>query len=252
MADKKVNLNPQELEFIAKQENTYSSFIKCVEQLSQFKQDDVLIAFYPPNPYFGQKSSAPEQLKNSYGAAKKFKIVHVDKNNVPYIKELNKNGIPSGNLIYPITQNRGYNLEHEFTLTYIFQVDPELIDATLFDDMDGYNPTEINKHKADSFKEIAKYNKTIKVNTRDDKVLMLFIDSLVLGSKIWKSNTNAWTVTAILPKPLDARGRTDWHKPFITVVDHRNRILNLSCYDFKYKAIYSGQPRTFRELHDPK
>lgn len=250
MADK-LNLNTQELEFISKQERVYGSFLKCIEELSKFKMDDVLIAFYPPNPYFGQKATR-EQLTNSYGAPKKYKIVHVDKNGVPYMKELNKNGIPAGNLIYPISQNRNYGQTQEYSLDYLFEVDPELIDAHLFDDMDGYNPTEVNKQKADSFKEIAKHNKELKIRTEDNVKLMEFIDSLVVGSKIWKSNTNAWTVTAIAPKPLDVRGKTNWNAPFITVVDHRNRILNLSCYDFKHKALYSGQPRTFRELHDPK
>ena len=240
-------LTTEEKYFIKRNEIIIQNFkesIKTVESTSIFKEGDYLVAFEAPSRWNeGQKTP----IKNSYGGVKKYQVIAIDSNNLPYMKELNKNGVPYGPLITPIDWRGDGKLE----LNFIFEVDPDYEDAIILDDQANYKAAGALKERSDKFKEIAAFNKSVRVKCKTTSDLVNFIARLQVGHTLWRSTNSFLVIQQIDPIPCNTIGHVTHDKPFIKVVDHKGKLKDLSFRDLKYMAIYTQCPRTYNELKNP-
>lgn len=239
-------LDSYELDFIKKREEVIASIVGAIQDAAKFKIGDFLIAFNPANQWQKRK-----QVVNSYGAPKKFIVIHTCKFGIPYMKELNKKGNPVGILICPIKfdeRNRAVNASE-----YEFEVDPDYTDAIIMDDEANYNATDVHKIKSETFKAITEHNKSLKINVSDNVVLLNFLKNLKIGDVVWNSIKTHFTILTIDLLPLTHRNtRLDDNVKFGTAQDSKGKVFDLTAWKFKYSAIYTGQPRSYNELKNPK
>lgn len=244
----KPKLEKHELEHIKRTENGLSELMSVLKDVSRFKEGDFLIAFRRHSGYHGDREV---QVTNSYGAPKKFQVVAMDKHGLPYMKELNKKGEPTGTLIQSVRIDGGYGqLKHG---DYRFEVDPDYVDSIVMMDEENYDASSIHRQKGDLFKEITKHNKSIKVKVNDTLALISFLQTLKVGDVLWKSIKTNITITKIDPIPLTHRNsRIDDYKDFGTATDSKGKVHTLNSHFFKWGAFYTAQPRSYNELKDPK
>lgn len=246
MSKKNKALDSYELEFIKEREAVIASIIGSLQEVSKFKTGDYLIAFRPATPY-----SRRQQVTNSYGAPKKFTVVHTCRFGVPYMKELNKKGNPVGQMICPLKFEGGSRMIKAFD--YEFEVDPDYADAIIMMDEENYDAANLHKMKSDTFKDITNHNKALKVNCHNFNSLLVFLQNLKVGDVVWKSIKTHFTILTINPIPLTHRGsRFDDNVNFGTAQDSKGKIFDLNIGVFKWSAIYTGQPRSYNELKNPK
>jgi hypothetical protein len=245
-----MKLTRDEAYFVKKNEDTVGSLLSIIEHVRRFKIDDVLIAFYADRPIWMKQM--PSQIVNSYGAPKKYKVIVVDTYGVPYVREINKSGNPSGKLIPMIKYQKGGDA-FSASLTMRFEVDPDYTDAIILDDVESFDASTSHKEKASTFKEISTHNKNAAIDN-GNKDLATEIDSMNVGDILWRSSITFWIILSKIPIPRDAKGKiidASNHK-FMEVQTSKGKILKLSFSDIKYKVLYNAQPRSFRELKDPK
>lgn len=233
----------------------------AIDKVKQFKAGDFLIAFHNRQlqgnyhtlqQVFGlpakMDTTKKEPVVTSYGAVKKFQVVFVDKHGVPYMKELNKAGKPSGGIITSIQfDHRGIAKQ-----AYVFELDPEFADSIILDDQANFNATKIMKEKADAFKEIAAHNKKIRIRFDKARDVVNYCNTLKVGDTIWRSNQSFWIIQEI--NKVNHQNLT-WQvtsQKFMKVKNQKGEELEISIEKVFASAIYSAQPRTFRELKDPK
>ncbi len=243
-----IKLTQEEKEFIEQKEREVEVMIQRLEAIRAFKLDDFLVAFIRNEPRHHHRMVMPVQPPqpwlNSYGLHKKFKVVVVDKNGVPYIKELNKNGKPYGRLICAVPIGEDYD-------NIIFQVDPDYEDSLILGEQpENFEATAAHKVKASVFKDITTHNKQNRVKPSDMQELVNYVNSLVVGSVIWRSSRNAWTVTKINPIPRDQANRIKNNESFMEVQDSKGRMINVAFWDLKNKVIYRDRPRSYKELNN--
>jgi hypothetical protein len=242
-------LTAEEKAYIKNNEKAIGDVLSIINAVKQFRDGDFLIAFHQATG-FGDTKLRP--VTNSYGAVKKFQVVAVDKHGIPYMKELNKNGKPAGQLISSIQNDSQRGMGYNYRQTYIFEVDPDYTDSIILDDQEGYDATGILKAKSDTFKEIAEHNKKIKVEANDAKLLAAFIATIKVGDLLWRSNVSSWVVVEINPLPRDKANRIENYIPFAKVTTNKGKTIPLCFHDFRGRALYTSRPRTYKELRDPK
>lgn len=244
----KNKLEKHELEHIKRTEDGLSHLMDVLKDVSRFKDGDYLIAFRRSSGYH---ESRDVQVTNSYGAPKKFQVVAVDKHGIPYMKELNKAGQPTGRLIQSVRIDGGYR-ELKYG-DFRFEVDPDYADSIIMMDEENFDPSAIHRDKGQLHKEITKHNKSIKVRVSDPPTLISFLQNLKVGDVLWRSVKTNFTITTLDPIPLTHRNtRIDDYKDFGTATDSKGKVHTLNSHFFKWKAIYTAQPRTYNELKDPK
>lgn len=236
------NLTYDEQDIIQRNEVSITNTLAVLNNYChKFKVGDFLIA-----KQFG--ASKPEVLRNSYGAIKKFQVVYVDKVGLPYTKELNKKGEPAGRLIAAVQFDHygGFRFG-----PYAFEIDPDYADSLILQD-DGFDPSEALKERSDAFKEIAKYNKSVKIPSGADEIVA-YLKSLKAGDIIWRTHTNSWIVTKVDPLPKKfMKNATNYSTKFITVKQMNGEEKEMSVWDFQNISIYKDRPRSYKELKDPK
>ena len=244
---KKAELSKWDLEVVKQREDVLSAIIGAIEKVKVFKEGDYLVAYNPATSW--QPHRTP--ITNSYGALKKYKVVKCDKFGVPYMKELNKAGNAVGQLITPIKFHDGTRTEMAHDIE--FEVDPDYTDAIIMSDEENYDSSLVHKMKSDNFKEITEHNKSLKVNVNDPKVLIQFLQNLKVGDVVYKSIKTHFTIIHMDPIPLTHKGtRIQEHVVFGRATDSRGKTFNIDSHTFKWSAIYTGRPRTYNELKDPK
>ena len=243
-------LTAEEKEYIKQSESMIDGIMACLNAVKQFNKGDYLIAFHQATGYGDTRK---RQVLNSYGAAKKFQVVAIDKHGVPYMKELNKQGKPTGRMICSIKYEQNqYMTNIRSALTYHFEVDPDYADSILLDDQAGYSASSALKVKSDTFKEISLHNKKIKVDCFDAKNLAAFMATVKVGDLLWRSNLSSWAVIEINPIPRDKSNRIEHNSVFMKVTTNRGKVEELCFGDLRRIALYSARPRTYKELKDPK
>jgi hypothetical protein len=247
---KKSDLSPNELSYIKQREAEVNSVLEAIKKASQFKLGDYLVAYYRPSPW-DIPSHGKKHVVNSYGAPKKFTVVHVDRNGICYIKEVNKSGKAVGGLIDQVHFSDGYGSARSGG--YMFEVDPDYTDAIIMADEEHFDPTVVHNIKSNLFKEITNHNKSLKVNCNDDKELINFLKTLKVGDVLYKSTKTYFTILSIDPIPTSHNGsRLVTGKVFGTAQTSKGKTFNLDYNTFKSSAIYTGRPRSYNELKDPK
>lgn len=242
-------LTAEEKEYIKNNEAAIGNIVAVINAVKQFKEGDYLIAFYQSTGW-GDDRKRP--VTNSYGAPKKFQVVAVDKHGIPYMKELSKKGNPVGSLISSIKNNNDRGIGYNYEQIYYFEIDPDYTDAIILDDQNAYDASNVLKIKSDTFKEITEHNKKIKVESNDAKILAVFLNTVKVGDTLWRSNISSWTIIEINPVPRDKSNRIENYTPFMKAVTNKGKTVTLCFHDIRGKAIYTAQPRTYKELRDPK
>jgi hypothetical protein len=244
-----MKLTADEKEFIKEKEVEHDEMLKQLEEARRFKVDDFLIAYAHSNKYNGKKM---ELLVNSYGTPKKFKVVAADKHGIPYIKELDKNGKPGGRLISIVTNGDDYNYRNNnYGQDLKFEIDPDFADAIILDDTAEFKPAANHKLKADLFKEITEYNKTVKVPMQNTDEVLKYMLSLKVGDIIWKSNKSSLTVTKVTTNPI-SKSAPRWRgdETIVWATNNKGETKELCISSLKWTAVYSARPRTYKELKE--
>jgi hypothetical protein len=240
-----MGLTNSEKEFITENESRLDSILGVLESVKQFNLGDVLISFSQPS----FMDTEPRLITNSYGVAKKYKVIHVDKYGVPYIKELNKKGEPSGNLIPVVHFARDRYGQLITSQNYIYEIDPDYTDAIILDNVDGYNASNNHKMKADLYKEITNHNKSIIIKFKTEQDAVKFISTLKPGDVLWRTHKTYLKVLNILPKRDPNTLRSDVEIEFQR---ENGAIVKMNTFDIYIKTFYSNAPRTYKELKDLK
>jgi hypothetical protein len=244
---KKRTLSTSELEFIQRREADINAMLKELKKVQAFRLGDFLIAFNV-QPW----NSKRNQVINSYGAPKKFQVVHVDSNGIPYMKELNKKGTPVGILHSPVEIDQSSSRIVKSS-NFEFEVDPDYEDSIIMMDEENYDSAMIHRTKSDTFKEITAHNKSHKIYCGDRKQLADYFDKNVkVGTVLHKSSRSFITIIEISKVPRDNAGRVKDFEDFCKVQDSKGNISHRNISDFVYTALYSAQPRSYNELKDPK
>jgi hypothetical protein len=247
-----MKLTPEERQLIKDTENSLDNVLSQIDAARRFKIGDFLIGFNSNRGHYGGKPPKKELIVNSYGTPKKFQVVAVDKHDIPYVKELDKNSKPTGRLITTVQLGDDYHYNSSHYNDCIFEIDPDYADAIILDDTAEFKPAANHKLKADLFKEIAEYNKTIKIPMHESSDVLKYMLSLKVGDVIWKSNKSSLTVVKIDPHPMCSRAKFQRESDlaFIDAVNNKGQTVKLSISSLKWTAVYSARPRTYKELKD--
>ncbi len=250
MAKKKVKLSSQEMDFIGQREAFLQGLIGAIQEVAKFKTGDFLIAFKPSYSY-GMRTEKRTQIVNSYGAPKKYTVVYTDKFGVPYMKELNKNGNPIGQLISSLRFEDGQRAVKQSNIE--FEIDPDYTDAIIMDDEQNYDASAIARAKSETFKEITKHNKSLKIKLKNGPELLKFVKTLKVGDVFWKSIKTNFTIISLNPIPTTHNGtRIKEYEVIGRARDSKGKEWDIDHTTFYWHAIYTAQPRSYNELKDPK
>lgn len=235
---------------VIKETETYlSGTIFCIEKARRFKLNDILFRRW----YDGTL------CKNSYGPIK-YKVVHVDKNGMPYAKEMTSAGNPRGELIsiynhyvMLIEDHIGYpavlSMEED-----IFSHDPHYIEHIIIaEEGENYDPAEASRKKKILREEIIKHNKDNKIALHETKDAIEALNRMEIDQVYWLSNKTYFTVNKIETDSTIKhcgypRGMLQARK--ITVTKSNGEVLQLMPHDLWRTNLYLSQPRSYKELSD--
>lgn len=243
------NLERHQLEFIKSREAMVDQWKNALDNMPKFNLGDYLIAFTPPRNYWGRQVPK-KQITNTIGVPKKYQVVHVDKHGISYIQELNKAGKTSGHMMCTVTIRGPGQVDLENDI--IFEVDPGYTDALIFNEGEGFNAAEEMNVKSALWKEIFEHNRAARVNVNDNSVLVPFLQGLKPGTVLHKTVSTYFTIISINPLPLDRKGTLMSGIEFGEAQDSRGNKFKLMAKHFRHRAIYTTQPRSFKEVRDPK
>lgn len=246
------NLSKQDLEFIADKESVVEATVQALDKVRQFKEGDFLLGFEDIG--WGERSWKP--MTNSYGVAKKFQVVHLDKNGIPYIKELNKAGNPVGHIICPIESisddydNIGIRLDPSTN----FIIDTDYVDSVIMMDEENYDPMRNMREKSSLYKEIQSHNKSLRVCVDSHDDVRKFFDNVKVGDVFYKTINSFFKIISITKPPLATKANryNEIYESFCTIENHKGVQSDKSIHDFMHTAIYTSRPRTYKETKDPK
>jgi hypothetical protein len=210
-------LATDEIIFINDIEGEHQELLAKIDTCKRFNVGDYLVR------YINDKVDI-----NSYNVERKFQVVFVDKNGIAYIKELYGNKGQS-NIMCMI---------HHDGMRY--ELDPLYEDSIIMSQEQHYDPTSLHKDKSKLFKEITKYNKSIKIKFHFEKDLVRFLSGLKVGDTLWFSN-----VTSFLVQQVDLSRKT---LPTVKGTTNRGKVINLDIDHIRHKAIYTACPRSYKEL----
>lgn len=248
MAKNSGELSPNEINYIQSRSRLLTELKAIIHTSFGFNVGDFLIAFRPEHNFWG-RTTPRQQIVNSHGIGKKYKVVNVCPHGIPYIKELNKVGKPIGVLICPLRSSGG---TFEIDTSREFEVDPSYADALIFNEADQFNAADQLELGSQLWNEIQLHNKSNRVNVNDPQELVKFLQTIKVGDLLWKSIRTNFTILSIDPIPVTKKGELDLYREFGEAQDHKGNRFKLSHKTFKHRAIYTKQPRTFKEVRDPK
>ena len=189
------SLSSIEIELIEKYDCVLEKISKIQEKFSHIRLDDVLVR---ETTAFGEK---PTIDKNNLGHPFKFKVVHISRGGIPFIKLIGSNGNVKGDLIFLDDDCAflEYSLEEELARGHRFNVrgdslkhrflpDPDQLDAILLEQ--EYKPMALQREETSLLNEINKYNKKIIVKTNwcDRECIRRFFQNLKSGELFWMSS----------------------------------------------------------------
>jgi hypothetical protein len=230
----------------------FEAYFDAMEKARQIQVGDYLVlklANYDNEPLKIQT--------NSYGAPVKYKVVHSTKHGIPFVKRVNKKGIPVGR-IYSCTGSLESDTFKKYSgQKFEFALDPDYADAILL--QDDYDPANLHRSKKDIWKAVTDHNKACKVKTSDIKDVISFFSTVNIGDTLWTSNVSHFMVRdKKIMSPKDFNAKASWrfmtkikgpYVPVLTVVDKSGKIRDISPDFFHRKALYKERPRTYKELN---
>lgn len=212
------------------------------KSFADFKLGDVFI-----EEQWDEYNPADREIsKNHMGFPYKFKVVHVSDQGIPYLRQLNPNGNPTGPLRAPphkamLLLEQLAAIENR-VFTYKFVPDPEALDSILL--QQEFLPMASHKTKLQLFNEITKHNKAITIKTNDSGAynnVRNFFKSLQPGAIFWTSPANMFVIQSI------TKTGKQWN---IVCVDQNKATHTFNFAHFMYKRLYTAQPRSFTQESD--
>lgn len=249
---KKQSLTFEDFKEIKRTDEKLREFRASFESLSQFKIGDYLIVF-------GINENMRTTITNSYGAPRKFQVIYVSDESIPYIQEISLTGNVIGEVIAPMDNFLSYNdhfgyidTEHQYLE---FQLDPDYADSILLGEK--YDPSVFHKTRQTLYKDITKHNKQCKVNTRTIKSICEAFLNVKVGDTLWSSVNGSYTVVDNKVytrddfenvKDLYTRVKGPF-VPVLVVVDKNGLTKTITPDFFHNKALYTQRPRSYKELN---
>lgn len=247
MSDK---LTVNEQEAVRRKSVNRVEYLMKIEMARSFAVGDFLICKRLGMKYDNIGNSyiqTKELILNSYNAAKRFIVVCKDDSECSWLKEVDAKGKPRGEII-DLMDSHGV----------VYELDPIYTDACIMGEQGNYLDGADFTEKAKIFKDIAKFNKTVKVRAENVNVIDSFFAGLAVGDKFWASNTKYYTVTNTRQEPYVVSMKTKyWIKhaftgSVYTVMDllasNGVTMKDVDAGAFMSKAIYSAPPRSYKEL----
>lgn len=244
-----MKLTNDERQFIRQRERLTKDIQGAWQQIclamDKFKVGDYVVAYWPAVEIDDWNDEAePRQLiTNSHGLAKKYQVVYIDDNHIPYMKLLNKNNVPYGELKCPIKISHHIG---ETRIIYEFDVDPDYTDAILLENETNFNATQDLLNKTNLRKEIIEHNKKIKIKLNCFKDVQVFYSAVKAGDILWRSTKSSISVVEVITKLKPAGGSIRSLK----ILTNQNKEIVYRASQLLNMNLYTDQPRTFNETRD--
>lgn len=186
----KFQLNADDLNSIDENSREIAHLIGRLKKATSFKLGDYLICF---ELYY---DTAQKALKtNTYGAAIKYVVVHTDANEVVYVKQLNSNNDPMGNIIPLISFiTKIGHLKNNRIRDFEFELDPEYAESLIFQTDNEFNAMEKHNEAKSLRRQITEHNKKTKFNLDDCHSAIEVLNQLAVGHTYWISPKRGFTV----------------------------------------------------------
>lgn len=250
----KVNteLTKEDMEIIESNEKDTMDLLERLEKARQFKLGDYIVCSLINNE---TKQRMP--LTNSYNVNRKFKVVHVDKAGIPYIKEVSSNGKTRGVMssLFGQYEFDAYSHHHHWGFdSWEFEHDPHFVESVILEAEGSYDPVEVQKNKKKLRDEVTKHNKDNKLKTSDIADVEAVFAAMQPGEVYWFSIKNFMTVlsTQVVAIKTGLRGKAATKN--ITQIEvqlsSNGKTERYSPNQFQYRNLYKAQPRSYRELSD--
>jgi hypothetical protein len=188
----------------------------------------------------------PEVSKGHMGFPKKYKVVHISKMGIPFLRQLSAVGNPVGDAFIPpeAVSVRALEMVSEKETKLMnqpvngrFVADPGQLDAILLQEQ--FDPMEAHREKSKLFNEINKHNKRVAVETGNNyQSISNFFKRLQPGDKFWTSVEKQYVIQSVVKVNREY---------VITCTDINQATVEFRFSNFMYKRLYSEQPRSFHK-----
>lgn len=252
-------LSTDDLKVIKATQQRAKELIVNQRQSEVFSVGDHLIIYSIAGGYetsHGTAEISKEICKNSYGAPKKYVVVHVDNVGIRYCRLINSKGVPQGPLLSCIGEGpydeEGLSLWRD---SFEFAIDPDFADALIMDDRENFDATATQRHKKAIRDEITKFNKAHKVLLGSNQDCLNFTASLKPGDTFWTSSKKSYIVQSIKSEtslksfyPCYFPRGTTVHR--VTLLSNTGKTFERTTSYFFHKAVYRQRPRSYKELNE--
>jgi hypothetical protein len=262
MSNSKFKLDRSELDFAEKTLMGIHKMLEEIDRCKQFKVGDYLIGRRVD--YNGKFSVVVQS--SAYKTPEKFVVVYVNKDGIPFYKKLDVYGKEIGILTCClVSQQLSVTRDVKFEGSeYYMELDPDYADAIILDSKDTFNPSLQRRQKVELYREITKYNKECKINTKDKVALEKFFKTLKNGDILYKSPQTFYTV-----QNTESMNRKQAQQKYgykfdvdsvhhatkltlVHVVDSKGKakILSSALWEMQFSNLYNKKPRAYKELKD--
>lgn len=247
---KNKNLSTEDLNVISQNETEMYSIVSQLEKVRQFNTGDYLICIRVAKDT-GQRVA----ITNSYGTHTKFKVVFIDKNGIPYVKEISSNGLTRG----PIKSLMGSHEQDQWGNhgwnDFEFEHDPHFVEAIILSAEQGYDPTEVQRNKKKLRDEITEHNIKSKLKTSETADVVAAFATMQPGETYWFSTKNGMVIdkATIIPIPVGWKnhyGRKVGHITQVEVTLSNGKKQTYLPHEFRHRNLYKAMPRSYKELSD--
>lgn len=204
-----------------------------------FELGDVYTEQHTYSTWNGEKITLKDT--NCYGIERKFKVIHVSKEGIPFLRELSRKGNPIGS----VRTIHRLEVIAKGPLCYSnpdskWILDENLVNAIMLDQ--EYDPMIEARERSNLFRDIARHNKEKRIDVSTRKITADFMNNLKAGDKIWKKTNEFFVVQSPAYPDTENPGNI-----LIQVIDHNNKKKQISLNDLCRSRIYSDQPRSYKK-----
>lgn len=247
----KIKLSQEDLAVIDAMSEQLFHLTDVMTRIKTFSQGDFLVkTIHRTHSSQVAKRNKPVFATNSYGLKRKYQVVDIDKNGVPWVKEVGSTGKSKGPILCPLIEE----LEGILDKGYLekFEIDPEFVDSMILGPS-AYSPMEAQDHLSKTWKEITEHNKKHIKRFKTLNQAVAFFKAIKPGDQFWTSSKKYFTVVDV--KTVSSRGTTSLVKgPHITkiivkMVDGTNKQMYPD--DIVGKVLYTSAPRSYKKEINP-
>jgi hypothetical protein len=243
-------LTPEDKAVISEFNQKFEAGLEALDKAKQIQVGDFLVL------HLMDYANNMVIQKNSYGAPVKYKVVFSSKHGIPFVKQVNKKGLPVGRL-YSCMGSLDSDTYRYSGQKFEFSLDPDYADAILLED--EYDPAQLHRSKKEIWKAVTDHNKANKIKTELRADVVAFHSAVLVGDTVWTSNVSFFlvqdkkTMTAqdfnkTTRYSLQTSARSG-HVIVLTIRDKKGKVQDVSPDFFWGKALYKERPRSYKELN---